>query len=981
MTTLGLGLGPCRRLRKNALTTAFAPSSLTGLAAWYDASDAASITHTSGAVSQWADKSGNARHYTQSTGANRPATGTRTLSGLNLIDFDGTSDYLDGPLSALNYGATTVFAVYVPDNTQNRYIIANDGTGGAQTRLFVGNQLVDFGNTLIQQPNPVVGVGLMQVSTVSGTGAATQKIRVGLNAELSGSVSRTGVATAARIGNYGGGVGMGNAMDGGIGEIIIYHRLLTSGEIDQVCAYLQQKWNVSGPPQFVSATNLPDASGGDAGKGFTCTGLAHDASDDTFWISNDGRNVFGDTSYLPSLVHVSKAGDAKLDEILLAPLFPSAQSIQGVTVDTSDNTLWFASFDEDLIRHVSKTGTNLGAIAVANEPNGLAYDPTTDSLLVLFDADDTIKRYDCATGALLETHNLGAHFMLDHLWFDPAANCVWFSVGANNTSGFIKRYNLTTGILSPAILVPDADSIEGIYMDGANLWVANDGYFHAGTPALNRLLKYAFNHRFPADPSILSLFDMSNASLTSGNITSLHGGSTSLRSQIGNVALTSGNAVFTGSQILNANAFAKFVSYQALPAASNGAPSGGFTSTGFDRVTGGTYAGAWVVCNYGRSTDAAPGTPAPSIVFLSPDFTTKLAEITIPSSATPQGCAFRKATNTIFYCDRDAQVIREINQSGTVLQTINTGVANNGLCYVDKYDCLIMAASTGTTRYVYSCATGTLMTTFTALRTADQLCFDQVEEILYDTGGANGTNGSVTYQALDLASSIAVRSPAQSGTIPGMQNAQAIEGIYIDRAARKLYLINDGGYHLAATPQLNIAITYDFAPMESEIRRAIIIGGVTNLDTYTTGSSRVIISQIGTLTTTSWSVFHLASAGGTRLRIGPDTGGNNVTMTWPTVIDGASKKWFIKLDLDAGTAELVVDGVSSGAPTFSTGAGFTNLAGWTRPGLNINQVTVGGMSSDPATSERWISGTIERIGFMDSATASTETTMRTWLGM
>lgn len=54
---------------------------------WWDATDSSTITASAGAVSGWADKSGNARHFVQTTGGNKPTTGTRTIGGLNALDF------------------------------------------------------------------------------------------------------------------------------------------------------------------------------------------------------------------------------------------------------------------------------------------------------------------------------------------------------------------------------------------------------------------------------------------------------------------------------------------------------------------------------------------------------------------------------------------------------------------------------------------------------------------------------------------------------------------------------------------------------------------------------------------------------------------------------------------------------------------------------------------------------------------------------
>ena len=61
-------------------------------ALWLDATDAATITEVSGAVSQWDDKSGNARHVSQGTASKRPTLST--LNGLSALDFDGADDWL-----------------------------------------------------------------------------------------------------------------------------------------------------------------------------------------------------------------------------------------------------------------------------------------------------------------------------------------------------------------------------------------------------------------------------------------------------------------------------------------------------------------------------------------------------------------------------------------------------------------------------------------------------------------------------------------------------------------------------------------------------------------------------------------------------------------------------------------------------------------------------------------------------------------------
>lgn len=63
---------------------------------WLDADDAATFTFSSGVVvSQWDDKSGNARHAAQATVGNQPSR-NGTLNSMSTVVFDGSNDELAG---------------------------------------------------------------------------------------------------------------------------------------------------------------------------------------------------------------------------------------------------------------------------------------------------------------------------------------------------------------------------------------------------------------------------------------------------------------------------------------------------------------------------------------------------------------------------------------------------------------------------------------------------------------------------------------------------------------------------------------------------------------------------------------------------------------------------------------------------------------------------------------------------------------------
>ena len=88
---LGLGLGS--EGGGSSPPAAWTPA-LTTTLAWYDASDAATITSASNLVSAWNDKSGANKHLTQATAADQPQYGSRQINSLDVVDFT-SNDFMD----------------------------------------------------------------------------------------------------------------------------------------------------------------------------------------------------------------------------------------------------------------------------------------------------------------------------------------------------------------------------------------------------------------------------------------------------------------------------------------------------------------------------------------------------------------------------------------------------------------------------------------------------------------------------------------------------------------------------------------------------------------------------------------------------------------------------------------------------------------------------------------------------------------------
>jgi hypothetical protein len=241
------------------------------------------------------------------------------------------------------------------------------------------------------------------------------------------------------------------------------------------------------PFTYISAQTFPDASGSLATKGFTCTGLCLD-NDDTWLVGNDGRQTDADETYEASIVKVSKDGTTKLWELVLNPIYPEAESCQGVCIDPTNDSLWWCSYGEGLLRNTARDGTPLGEIDFAGNPCGVAYDARFDGFWA--NRQDRVFKYS-RSGTLLHTIDIEAKGLSTADQCQLIGDELWLS--SDESPGKIYRLDLTTEELSSPYYFPAAGTIEGLHFDGTNMWICNDSYMHGGTSGLNELLKYSYH--------------------------------------------------------------------------------------------------------------------------------------------------------------------------------------------------------------------------------------------------------------------------------------------------------------------------------------------------------------------------------------------------------------------------------------------------------------------------------------------------------
>jgi hypothetical protein len=206
---------------------------------FYDATSGGAVVADGGTVARWEDKSGNARHLTQTTSDNRPlldADGGPV--GPSLV-FDGVADTLTRSSMVVDIPCT-VFTVQRQVTVTNLETIWDTRSGGgtrAGLLQFTGGQLRSVSN--VPNPGPSQTTGAWNIVTYRQTSAATG-IQVDGNAEVAAAFAATTAgANSFCIGaGANGSTGWSNTA---FAEVIAYNRELTVDERAKVVAYLLAK--------------------------------------------------------------------------------------------------------------------------------------------------------------------------------------------------------------------------------------------------------------------------------------------------------------------------------------------------------------------------------------------------------------------------------------------------------------------------------------------------------------------------------------------------------------------------------------------------------------------------------------------------------------------------------------------------------------------------------------------------------------------
>lgn len=217
-------------------------------ALWLDAADASTITESGGAVSQWNDKSGNARHATQATSNRRPVYTNSGLNGKNVLTF--TDDFLANSTTDWGDSASSVFIVLGATGSGTFRNIITTGTGLTNQwgyGITNANVYAIFQILVGAQPfSQASGITDILCFTSAGRSGTSVSATLTTNGTLSGTQTRSnfGLTSAAGI-VIGSNNSVSEPFTGFIGELVLIPEIASTDNRQKIEGYLAHKWGLT----------------------------------------------------------------------------------------------------------------------------------------------------------------------------------------------------------------------------------------------------------------------------------------------------------------------------------------------------------------------------------------------------------------------------------------------------------------------------------------------------------------------------------------------------------------------------------------------------------------------------------------------------------------------------------------------------------------------------------------------------------------
>jgi len=211
----------------------FNPTQLTGLSLWLDASDVNTITEALGAVSAWNDKSGNGVDFAQASAPAQPETGVDKINSRNVLGFDGTNQFMPASTS-ITAGTIFIIAELDPGFVDLAGLFNEAGANDENIKMDAAFQRF-FGNPVfppIPSSEDFTFDGSMRID-----GAVEERVELNQPFVLTALALAPGAFIPQVSQDF-----SSRFWKGKIAEVIVYDRILTADEINQVEEYATQKW-------------------------------------------------------------------------------------------------------------------------------------------------------------------------------------------------------------------------------------------------------------------------------------------------------------------------------------------------------------------------------------------------------------------------------------------------------------------------------------------------------------------------------------------------------------------------------------------------------------------------------------------------------------------------------------------------------------------------------------------------------------------
>lgn len=234
------------------------PRDISDLVLWLDASDLSTIAQTGGNVSQWDDKSGQGNDAVQGTGSAQPTTNNLTQNGLNVIEFNGTSDFMTIPSTSdfdIASTSVTLIAVHsiITTGTTKRIYNTESNTEDAGWSVGVNSsdrlQLRTYNNITTSaiatnSDSNHGGAGFVCSSARLNLSNGNVKMQIdGVDDKDSGNhIEYVDSSLDFHIGAYAQSSGAFTELD--LCELIVYQRVLDDTELETTTDYLLNKWGI-----------------------------------------------------------------------------------------------------------------------------------------------------------------------------------------------------------------------------------------------------------------------------------------------------------------------------------------------------------------------------------------------------------------------------------------------------------------------------------------------------------------------------------------------------------------------------------------------------------------------------------------------------------------------------------------------------------------------------------------------------------------